>query len=85
MKKNDYNFLTDKVFFAEELIFDVPGRKISENEIDEIDDFPGKEEFIKFYTAHNGGTFYVVHGFSQKSVIIFLLKVNHTFQWIVFL
>lgn len=57
MKKNDYNFLTDKVFFAEELIFDVPGKKISQNEIDEIDDFPGKEEFIKFYTAHNGGAF----------------------------
>ena len=54
---NDDSFLEDKVFFAEEIIFNVSGKKISQNEVDEIDDFPGKEDFIQFYTVHNGGVF----------------------------
>jgi len=54
---NDDRLLKEKDFFAEEIIFDVFGKKISQNEIDEIDDFPGKEDFIRFYTAHNGGFF----------------------------
>lgn len=41
-------------FFAEEITFDYPGKEIGKNEIDEIDDFPGKEDFIEFYTVHNG-------------------------------
>ena len=55
MNMNDYS--KDNIFFAEEIIFDYPGKKISQNEIDEIDDFPGKDDFIRFYTAHNGGSF----------------------------
>ncbi len=54
---NNERFLKDSTFFAEEVTFDVPGKRISQNEIDEIDDFPGKEEFIRFYEAHNGGFF----------------------------
>ena len=53
-------FSKDNMFFAEEIIFDVHGKQIDQNEIDEIDDFPGKEDFIRFYTAHNGGVF--IHG-----------------------
>lgn len=60
MEMNYDRFLKDSLFFAEEIIFDVSGKKISQNEIDEIDDFPGKEEFVRFYTAHNGGVF--IHG-----------------------
>lgn len=44
-------------FFAENVIFEHPGKKIGKDEIDEIDDFPGKKDFIKFYNAHNGGDF----------------------------
>ncbi len=44
-------------FFAEEITFDYPGKQIGQSDIDEIDDFPGKEDFIRFYTAHNGGDF----------------------------
>lgn len=45
------------MFFAEEIRFDYPGEKITQREISEIDDFPGREDFIAFYTAHNGGDF----------------------------
>ena len=51
------NFMKDKIFFGREIAFVLSGKKISSNEIDEIDDFPGKEDFIRFYTAHNGGYF----------------------------
>lgn len=57
---NNDRFLRDGVFFAEEITFDFSGEEISQNEIDEIDDFPGKEEFIQFYNIHNGGIF--LHG-----------------------
>lgn len=43
--------------FAEKIIFNSSGKDISQNVIDEMDDFPGKEEFVRFYTAHNGGDF----------------------------
>jgi len=45
------------IFFAEEIVFNYFGEKISEDDINEIDDFPGKEEFIDFYSIHNGGDF----------------------------
>lgn len=57
MKINYDRFLKDSVFFAEEIIFDSSGKEISQNEIDEMDDFPGKEDFAHFYLAHNGGEF----------------------------
>lgn len=41
-----------KWFFTENIIFEYPGE-----EIDKLDDFPGKEDFLEFYTAHNGGSF----------------------------
>lgn len=44
-------------FFADIITFEYPGKEIGKEEIDELDDFPGKEDFINFYTAHNGGTF----------------------------
>lgn len=50
MNMNYGRFQKDNIFFAEEIIFDISGKKISQNEIDEIDDFPGKEDFIRFYT-----------------------------------
>ncbi len=43
--------------FADEIEFKFSGKKISKTEIDEIEDFPGKEDFINFYTIHNGGDF----------------------------
>ena len=46
--------MKDEMFFAEEIEFKVLGGKIGKKEIDEIDDFPGKEDFIEFYTIHNG-------------------------------
>jgi hypothetical protein len=46
-----------KIFFAEEIEFKFPGKKIGEDEIEEIDDFPGKDDFIEFYITHNGGDF----------------------------
>ena len=46
--------MKDDIFFAEEIVFDYPGQEISKNEIDEIDDFPGKEDLVKFYMSHNG-------------------------------
>lgn len=46
--------MKDDIFFAEEIVFDYPNGKISKNQIDEIDDFPGKEDFIEFYSIHNG-------------------------------
>ena len=49
--------MKENTFFAEEIIFEYPGKKIGKNEIDEVDDFPGKEDFIDFYTVHNGGDF----------------------------
>ncbi len=57
---NNNSLLKDSLFFAEEITFDVSGKKVSQNEIDEIDDFPGKEDFVRFYTTHNGGIF--LHG-----------------------
>ncbi len=45
------------MFFADEIEFEFPGKGIDKSEIDEIDDFPGKEDFINFYTIHNGGDF----------------------------
>lgn len=45
------------MFFKEEIEFEFPGKKIGKDEIEEIDDFPGKDYFIEFYTAHNGGDF----------------------------
>lgn len=39
------------------LYLNIRGKKIGKDEIDEIDDFPGKEDFIEFYTIHNGGDF----------------------------
>ena len=54
----DNKFSKDKVFFAEEIIFDYSNDKISQNEIDEIDDFPGKEDFVHFYSIYNGGGVY---------------------------
>jgi len=44
-------------FFAEEIIFTYYGGKPGDAEISEIDDFPGKDDFITFYTVHNGGNF----------------------------
>jgi len=44
-------------FFGEKVIFGFPGAEIGRQEIDEIDDFPGKDDFVKFYVAHNGGSF----------------------------
>jgi len=44
-------------FFADKITFNYPGEVIGEEEIDEIDDFPGKEDFINFYITHNGGDF----------------------------
>lgn len=49
--------MNENYFFAEDIVFEYPGEKIGEEEIDELDDFPGKEDFINFYMAHNGGTF----------------------------
>ena len=49
----DNKFSKDKVFFAEEIIFDYSNDKISQNEIDEIEDFPGKDDFIHFYSIYN--------------------------------
>ena len=49
--------MKENMFFADEIEFEFPGKKIGRKEIDEIDDFPGKEDFIKFYTIHNGGDF----------------------------
>lgn len=52
--------MKETVFFAEEIEFTYPGEQISDNEISELDDFPGKEDFIDFYTIHNGLNF--AHG-----------------------
>ena len=49
--------MKEERFFAEEIEFEYPGEKIGKNEIDEIDDFPGREDFIEFYTVHNGMDF----------------------------
>ena len=38
--------MKEEKFFAEEIEYEYPGEKIGKNEIDEIDDFPGKEDFI---------------------------------------
>ena len=46
--------MKEEIFFAEEIEFGYPREKIGKNEIDEIEDFPGKEDFIEFYTIHNG-------------------------------
>lgn len=46
-----------KIFFAEEIEFKFPGKKIGKDEIEEIDDFPGRDDFIEFYITHNGGDF----------------------------
>lgn len=43
--------------FADEIPFAFSGNSIGQEEIDEIDDFPGKKDFIRFYTIHNGGDF----------------------------
>lgn len=56
-KMNGNNYIKDNLFFAEEITFDFPGEEISQNEIDEIDNFPGKEDFVHFYHVHNGGDF----------------------------
>lgn len=55
MKEN--MFSKEDMFFAEEIVFDYPGGKIGKEEIEGIDDFPGKEDFIDFYMIHNGGDF----------------------------
>ena len=52
--------MKEEIFFAEEIEFGYPREKIGKNEIDEIEDFPGKEDFIEFYTIHNGLDF--IHG-----------------------
>lgn len=57
MKINYDSYLKDNLFFAEEILFDGSWKKISQNEIDEMDDFLGKEDFAQFYLAHNGGWF----------------------------
>lgn len=57
MEINYDSYLKDNLFFAEEILFNGSGKKISQNEIDEMDDFPGKEDFAQFYLAHNGGCF----------------------------
>jgi len=44
-------------FFAEKIIFTPSGEGIGKEEIDEIDNFPGKDDFISFYVAHNGVEF----------------------------
>ena len=38
---NNNSLLKDSLFFAEEITFDVSGKKVSQNEIDEIDVFSG--------------------------------------------
>ncbi|MCM1500193.1 MAG: hypothetical protein NC124_17155 [Clostridium sp.] len=47
--------MKENMFFADEIEF--YGKEIDKNKIVEMDDFPGKEDFIKFYTIHNGGDF----------------------------
>lgn len=49
--------MKEDMFFAEEIEFELPREKIGKKEIDEIDDFPGKEDFIEFYSIHNGLVF----------------------------
>ena len=44
-------------FFAEEIELAYAGEQIGKNEIDEINDFPGREDFINFYTVYNGVDF----------------------------
>lgn len=46
-------------FFAEKIVFEYPGKEIGKEEINELDDFPGKEDFVNFYSVHNGGGFLV--------------------------
>lgn len=50
--------MKENMLFADEIELTFSGKEISKTEIDEIEDFPGKEDFINFYTIHNGGDFY---------------------------
>lgn len=51
------DFLKDSIFFAEELEYLRLEEEICQEELDELDDFPGKEVFLRFYSAHNGMEF----------------------------
>ena len=45
-------------FFIEEIVFEKPWRQVTIEQINElVGDFPGKNDFIDFYLAHNGGVF----------------------------
>jgi len=44
-------------FFSEKIILEPIGKELSEEEISEIDDFSGKEDFVNFYRVHNGVNF----------------------------
>lgn len=50
--------MNEEVFFAEKIAFECHWKQVMREQIDEyIDNFPGKEDFIKFYLTHNGGVF----------------------------
>lgn len=77
--------MKDKIFFAEEIEFECPGEEIGKNEIDEIDDFPGKDDFIEFYTIHNGADFIWGAGFFPKSCYMSPMFRNSCVEMLVFL
>ena len=56
MSNNDYIY--DRGFFAEDIAFEDYWRQLTVEQIDEIiSTFPGKQDFVDFYLAHNGGIF----------------------------
>lgn len=70
-----------KIFFAEEIEFKFPGKEIGKDEIEEIDDFPGRDDFIEFYITHNGGDFVMGACFFLNLVIALLYMENHISHW----
>ena len=45
-------------FFSEAITFENHWKSVTRSQINEFtDDFPGKEDFVAFYLAHNGGAF----------------------------
>ena len=49
--------MKENMFFAEKIMSIVKREKVCREKIDEVDDFPGKEDFIRFYMVHNGVDF----------------------------
>ena len=57
--------MKEKMFFSEEIDFEFYGKMIEKEEIEKIDDFPGKEDFINGGDFTDGAWFFPESGYNS--------------------